>query len=131
MTRLNAKVFSLGLPTFVSTVIHCTESLLYGKYEYFNAFFDQVIKYNYLDAEGKLGTHTMRTTFVERNPNKKLHLVKKYFEKGRYKKGRISNLTIRVADSAYTLKRFVELAEQGIVMYSKPDPRKYDWTPLK
>lgn len=131
LTLLNAKVFSLGLPSFVSTVIHCTESLLYGKYEYFNPFFDQVIKYNYLDENGKQGTHTMRTSFIERRPNRKLHLVRKYFEKGKYKKGRISNLTIRMAEASYTHNRFMELAEQGIVMYSRPNPRKYSWTPLK
>lgn len=131
LTLLKAKVFSLGLPSFVSTVIHCTESMLYGKYEYFDQFFDQAISYNYLDENGKQGTHNMRTSFIERHPNKKLYLVKNYFEEGKYLKGKISNLSIRMADASYTLNRFMELAEQGIVMYSQPNPRKYSWTPLK
>lgn len=131
LTTLNAKVFSLGLPDFVSTVIHCTESMLYGKYEYYNRFFDKEIKYNYLDEDGNPGTHSMRISFVERHPNRKLYLVKKYFEPGQYVKGKISNLSIRLAYASYVYRRFTELAEQGIVMYSQPDPGKYSWEPLK
>lgn len=131
LKNLDAKVFSLGLPNYVSTIIHCTESLLYGKYEYFNQFFNKEITYNYRDKDGVIGAHTMRVGSLERNPRKKLYIVKKYFAPGMYKKNRLSNLSIRMVYAEYTLDRFVELAKQGIVMYTHPDPKKANWTPLK
>lgn len=127
---LNAKVFSLGLPKYVSTVIHCAESLLYGKYEYFDQFFDKSITYNYRDKNGQLGTHTMRIGTIERSPQKKLYIVRKYFAPGMYLRGHLSNLSIRMADAKYTIDRFVELARCGIVMYTHPDPKQSNWTPI-
>lgn len=130
MVLLNAKVFSFGLPYFVSTVIHCTDSLLFGKYAFFDYFFGRSITYNYLDTNGKVGSQTMLVGDSMKRRNKK-KMVRRYFEEGEFLKRRISNLRIERVNAAYTHNRFMELAEQGIVMYSQPNPRKYSWTPLK
>ena len=129
MTVLDAKVFSFGLPYFISTVIHCTDSLLYGKYEYYNSFFQKQITYNYKDYDGNIGVHTMRTIGVERHRNKK-KMIKKYFAKDQFRKEYISNLRIELVNAKYTHERFMELAKQGIVMYSEPNPKKYSWKPI-
>lgn len=130
LTIVGAKVFSLGLPYFLTTTIHCTDSLLYGKYEYYNQFFDKEITYKYVDAEGNVGTHTMRTNSTERRRDKK-KMIKKYFAKEEFHFTYLSNLRIEMVSAKYTHDRFMELAEKGIVMYSMPDPKQYSWEPLK
>ncbi len=129
LVLLDAKVFSFGLPYFLSTVIHCTDSLLYGKYEFYEYFFRRSITYNYRDAAGNIGTHTMKTQDSGKRRNKK-KMIKKYFPKSQFHFDRISNLRIELVSAKYTHERFLELAEQGIVMYSEPDPKKCSWIPL-
>ena len=126
LTLLNAKVFSFGLPYFISTVIHCTDSLLFGKYDYYDQFFQKDITYNYRDENGNIGTHRMLTNSVERKRDKK-KMIKKYFAEEQYIKETISNLRIELVYAKYTHERFMELARKGIVMYSKPSPKDYHW----
>lgn len=126
LTLLNAKVFSFGLPYFISTVIHCTDSLLYGKYDYYDQFFGKDITYNYRDSNGVIGVHHMRTNNVERRRNKK-KMIKRYFAKDQFFKKKLSNLRIELVYAKYTHERFMELARKGIVMYSEPSPKKYKW----
>lgn len=130
LTLLNAKVFSFGLPYFISTVIHCTDSLLFGKYEFFDYFFSRSITYNYRDENGNIGVHSMLTQDSMKRRNKK-KMIRKYFAKDQFKKAKLSNLRIELVYAKYTHDRFMELAQKGIVMYSLPDPRKSSWIPLK
>mgnify|MGYP002623000552 FL=1 len=127
LTLLNAKVFSLGLPQFVGTVVHCTESMLFGKYAYFDQFFRRELKYNYIDVNGNLGVHEMLSIDIDRKPDRKLLIVRKYFSEGMYVKTRLSNLTLVRVFAKYTHEKFMELARQGIVMYSEPSPEGYKW----
>lgn len=128
LTLINAKVFSFGLPYFLTTTIHCTDSLLRTKYDYFAQFFNKEIKYNYRDSDGNIGTHQMLTISTERKRDKK-KMVKRYFDKAEFHVSKLSNLRIERVDAKYTHELFMKLANQGIVMYSKPDPKKSDWTP--
>lgn len=128
LTLVNAKVFSLGLPYFLTTTIHCTDSLLRTKYDYFAQFFNKEIKYNYKDSEGNIGTHQMLTVSIERRRDKK-KMVKRYFDKNEFHVSKLSNLRIERVDAKYTHELFMKLANQGIVMYSIPNPKKSDWTP--
>ena len=128
LTLVNAKVFSLGLPYFLTTTIHCTDSLLRTKYDYFAQFFNKEIKYNYRDADGHIGVHQSLVNSVERKRDKK-KMVKRYFDKNEFHVSKLSNLRIERVDAKYTHELFMKLANQGIVMYSKPDPKKSDWTP--
>ena len=59
----------------------------------------------------------------------KKKMIKKYFDKEEYHVSKLSNLRIERVDAKYTHELFMKLANQGIVMYSKPDPKKFDWTP--
>lgn len=128
LTLVNAKVFSLGLPYFLTTTIHCTDSLLRTKYDYFANFFNKVIKYNYRDENGSIGVHQMIVNAVEKKRDKK-KMVTKYFDKEEFHVSKLSNLRIECVDAKYTHELFMKLANKGIVMYSKPDPKKFDWTP--
>lgn len=128
LTLVNAKVFAFGLPYFLTTTIHCTDSLLRTKYDYFAQFFNREIKYNYRDSEGNIGTHQMLVNSIERKRDKR-RMVKLYFDKKEFHVSRLSNLRIERVDAKYTHELFMKLANQGIVMYSVPDPRKSDWTP--
>ncbi len=128
LTLVNAKVFSLGLPYFLTTVIHCTDSLLRTKYDYFAQFFNKQIKYNYRDMDGKIGTHQTLVNSIVRRRDKK-RMVKQFFDKNEFYVSHLSNLRIERVDAKYTHDLFMRLANKGIVMYSLPDPRKSDWTP--
>lgn len=130
LTLLNAKVFSFGLPYFISTVIHCTDSLLFGKYEFFDYFFGRSITYNYRDENGNIGVHSMLTQDSMKRRNKK-KMIRRYFSKDQFKKSKLSNLRIELVYAKYTHDRFMELAQEGIVMYSLPNPRKSSWIPIK
>ena len=128
LTQVNAKVFSLGLPYFLTTTIHCTDSILRTKYDYFASFFNKEIKYNYRDSEGNIGTQRMLVNSIERKRDKK-RMVKKYFDRDEFHVSKISNLRIERVDAKYTHELFMKLANQGIVMYSVPNPKDFDWTP--
>ena len=80
LVTLNAKVFSFGLTYFVPTIHHCCESILWGKYDYFDQFFKRDITYNYKDINGTVGCHRMQTIDIIRKPENK-RFIKKYFEK--------------------------------------------------
>src|SRR5690554_3160679 len=49
MSQLNTLVFAFGLPYFLGTMIHCTESILRTKYKYFQLFFTKETRYKYRD----------------------------------------------------------------------------------
>lgn len=124
MSQVNTLVFALGLPYFLGTMIHCTESLLRKKYKYFDLFFSREITYTYSDLDNNINSHTMLTSNIARKRSKK-KIIKKYFDKEEFHVGRISNLRIEMVSAKYTLDLFLNLAEKGITMYSKPSTRGY------
>lgn len=128
LTIVNAKVFALGLPYFLTTTIHCTDSLLRNKFDYFAQFFNKEIKYNYRDIDGNIRAHCMFVNSIERKRNKR-RMIKRYFDKNEYHVSRLSNLRIEWVSAKYTHELFMNLANQGIVMYSTPNPKKYSWVP--
>ena len=71
----------------------------------------------------------MRTQDSMKRRNKK-KMVNRYFAKDQFLKTSISNLRIELVYAKYTHERFMELARQGIVMYSQPDPKKCSWVPM-
>lgn len=124
MSQMNTLVFSFGLPYFLGTIIHCTESLLRTEYQYFNLFFKKKIEYKFRDSNGNIGKHQFLThDFVRRRSKKKI--IKKYFAKNEFKKSKISNLNVEMVDAKYTLDLYLKLARQGITMYSVPSPKTY------
>ena len=121
MCQTNTLVFALGLPYFLGTIIHCTESLLESKYLYFSQFFKKEKHFKYRDLEGNIGICQYRTHDFARRRNKK-RIILKYFDKNQFKKTKISNLSVEAVNAKYTLELFLQLAENGITMYSLPSP---------
>lgn len=125
MTLTNTMVFALGLPYyFFPTIHHCTESLLWKKYKYFNLFFNKKITYSYRDESGTIAVHELICSNIPRKKNKR-KLIKRYFEPFKYHCCRLSNLRIEMIYAKYTLNLLLELAEKGITMYSIPSPKKF------
>lgn len=124
MSQMNTLVFALGLPYFLGTMIHCTESVLQSKYKYFQLFFTKEKECKYKDVDGNIKTYRYLThNFARRRSKKKI--IKKYFDKNEFKNTTISNLRIEMVDAKYTLDLFLQLAEKGITMYSVPSPKPY------
>ncbi len=124
MSQMETLVFALGLPYFLGTMIHCTESVLKEKYEYFSMFFTKEVLYSYRNKKGKVGSHKILTHDFNRKRSKK-KIIKKYFDKNEFYLSKISNLRIEMVKAKYTLDLFLQLAEKGITMYSEPNPELY------
>lgn len=124
MSQMNTLVFAFGLPYFLGTMIHCTESILRSKYKYFQLFFTKKKVCRYKDVDGNIRSYHYFTHDFARRRNKK-KIIKKYFDKNEFKNTTISNLRIEMVDAKYTLDLFLQLAEKGITMYSVPSPKPY------
>jgi aminoglycoside 3-N-acetyltransferase len=124
MSMVNTLVFSFGLPYFLGTIIHCTDSILRTKYAYFQIFFKKEKGYKYKDADGNIGDQTYLTHGIVRKRSKK-KIVKKHFDKDQFHYTKISNLRIEMVDAQYTLDLYLQLADRGITMYSIPSPKGF------
>ncbi|MDM1460872.1 AAC(3) family N-acetyltransferase [Myroides odoratimimus] len=124
MCQEKTLIFAFGLPYFLGTVIHCTESLLKDKYEYFSNFFTKEVTYSYRDSSGIVSKTSFLTHDFERKRNKK-KIIKKYFDRNQFHVKKISNLRLEMVEAKYTLDVLLNIAERGITMYSKPDPKKF------
>ena len=124
MTLTNTLVFSLGLPYFLPTVYHCTESLLRQKYKYFNLFFEKKITYSYRDENNNIGIHEMFICGINRRTNNK-RTIKKYFKPKEFSQCKLSNLWIEMVYAKYIVDLFINLAENGITIFFEPPSKKY------
>lgn len=124
MSQMDAMVFAFGLPFFLGTMIHCTESILRTKYLYFQMFFKVEKVYKYKDVDGNIGIQRYLTHDFARKRSKK-KIIKQYFDKTQFHYFQLSNLRIEMVFSKYTLDLFLRLADSGITMYSIPSPKRY------
>lgn len=120
----NTLVFSLGLPYFLGTMIHCTESILRAKYKYFQLFFTREKECVFKDSNGKISKYHYLTHNFARKRSK-IKIIKNHFDKHQFRKRKLSNLNIEMVKAKYTLELFLQLAEKGITMYSVPCPKPY------
>lgn len=120
-----AIIYCLGLEPYLRnvTLIHCTETILRDKYEYFSSFFGKVIKYRFLDQNNNLGFHEMVLNTKSGVRSEKV--VKLFFDKLKYKRRMLSNLKIETVESNYMYKACIELADKGISIYKEPSAKKY------
>ena len=84
--------------------------------------------YKYKNYSGQLCEHTdLSDDGIRREFTKRSHLrvINRSFDKNKYKKTRLSNLTINVFDANYAINRIIELGRNGIVVYTQPNPKKY------
>lgn len=130
MSKINGIGFGMGLgKTFVGTTMHCIDSLLRGKVEYFDQFFTgkKILKYKDDSGEVKIkeslaGAEGFTTYFSERHHRR---VLDKHFEKGRIIRRRFSNIRVNSFDIPYMIEKGIEMALKGIVVYQQPNPKKY------
>lgn len=138
LSKINALVFTFGLGKyFVGTINHCTESILSKDYPYFSQFFTKKITNKYQlednsileqecftssdDFSFSIGGYTdgsITNTSLNR-------VIKNYFDSSKYKRLKLSNLTINCYDANYFINRAIELGKKGIVIYSRPNPKEF------
>lgn len=118
-------IFSLGLTPYLRnvTMIHCIEANFRHKYQYFASFFGRNIKYNFLDQYGNMSSHNIIIPLTGGVRSAKV--IKRYFDKQKFKKVKLSNLNIEMVESNYMYNRCVDLTEKGIPIYVKPSSKKY------
>ena len=128
--QINAKVLTFGLGNkFVGTIMHVADSMLRTKLPYFEQFFKkkQEVTFRLQD------TSLVKTEILTQEDNFKLYftnahhsrIINKYYSKDKFKRTRFSNLTINQYDTKYFINRSIELAYEGIVVYTLPNPKKY------
>lgn len=125
LTQNSGLIFCLGLEPYLRNVtfIHCIEAALRGRFLYFSSFFGKILVYNFLDNNGNIGRQKLLLPLEGGIRSEKV--VKKYFDKSIFKRKKISNLNIEAIESVYMYRRCVELVENGISIYKKPNPEKY------
>lgn len=125
LAQLHGLVFNLGMgKNYIGTISHVAESLLREENRYFSQFFNTEINYSYYDKEGNVREHRLLIgDGFERIPSKNYYVVKKYFDKEKYKIRKLSNLWITCYDASYVVERLMELGRKGIVVYSQPKPK--------
>ena len=124
MSQYETLVFSFGLNNFLGTFIHCVESILRTKYQYFNNFFDKEVIYKYRNENGVIRSHKYLTHSFARKFSKK-KIMKLYFDEKEFHKYKLSNLLITMVNAKYTLNLFLYLANKGITMFSVPSTKGF------
>jgi hypothetical protein len=109
--------------------MHVADSVLRTKLEYFNNFFKKKQSTIFKLKDNSLITLDDLTNddnfilyFTNRHHSK---IINKYYSKREFNRTRFSNLTINKYNANYFINRTIELAHQGIVVYTIPDPKKY------
>ena len=129
LSKINASVFAFGLGKyFVGTIMHCADSVLKDEIPYFSLFFQKkaVIQIRLADKsiykqEYYTASDDFSYYFTNRHHSK---IISRYFDKSKYKRTKISNLTVNMYDANYFINRAIELGRKGIVVYLKPKPLK-------
>jgi aminoglycoside 3-N-acetyltransferase len=129
LSKINALAFSLGLgKRFTTTSIHCVESVLRKEIPYFGLFFQKktTLKVRLCDKSIYCQEFLTSSDDFDRylTGRSQLKIVKKYFDKSKYSRRRISNLTVNAYDLHYFISRMIELGRRGVVSYIRPAPSK-------
>lgn len=125
LTQTSGLIFCLGLEPYLRnvTLIHCVEAALRNRFLYFSTFFGKVLVYNFLDENGNMGRQKLLLPLHGGIRSEKV--IRKYFDKSIFKRKRFSNLNIESIESVYMYNRCVELIENGISIYKKPNPNRF------
>ena len=121
MSQVDTKVFTLGCPFLVSTMVHVPESMLREKHPYFAMLFEKPITYNYLDEQGQLKHAEMLILCRDRDSDDS-YIVKRFFPKEEMHIQYLTNLQIKMVQSVYTYNLYYSLAQKGIVRLKVPSP---------
>lgn len=129
LSLTDAIIISIGLgKSYIPTAFHCAESILREEIPYFKQFFtvEAVTKFKFENGTVKnIEELTSSKTFARLHTKRSTrYIVNKYFDKSKYNKFRISNLTMNSYDANYLINKMIELGRQGRTVYVKPDPKK-------
>jgi len=130
LSKINAIVFSLGLGKyFVGTMMHCADSILRADVPYFSQFFGKEVVYKFRLSDQSVIERVCLITpdefvccFTNHSHSR---VIRRYFDKTKYHKAKLSNLNINMYQAEYCVNRIIELGRRGITVYLKPDPREY------
>ena len=130
LSKINALVFSFGLGKYFNgTFRHCVEGVLKDELPYFSKLFKEkamctirlpdksVIEKEYY-LFGNDGLYRYKPSWYQNM------IVRKYFDKTKYKRSKISNLKVNMYEADYCTHRFIELGRKGIVLYLRPKAKK-------
>ena len=121
MTKVDTKVFTLGCPGLISTVVHVPESVLRDKHPFFAQLFEKPITYNYIDYDGSI-KHADMLILDRARDSDDSYIVKRFFAKDEIHIQYLTNLQIKMVQSIYTFKLYYSLAQKGIVRIKTPSP---------
>jgi aminoglycoside 3-N-acetyltransferase len=129
LSKINALIFSFGLGKgFIGASVHCVESLLREEFLYFSLFFQKKKTFKIKLEDGTIYNQECLVSSDNFNrystDSSQDKLVKKYFDKSKYKKMKLSNLTVNIYDAQYLVNRLIELSRKRIVIYLRPSPLK-------
>jgi aminoglycoside N3'-acetyltransferase len=125
LANVNGIVLTFGLGKyFVGTTMHCADSILREESPYFAQFFTKKITYKFrlqddsiYEQECLIGSDDFRYFFTDKSHNR---FVSSYFDKTKYKKTRLSNLTINYYDADHVISRTIQYGRIGKTVYLKP-----------
>lgn len=128
LMMINALVFDIGVhKRFVGTMIHCVEGVLSKELPYFRDIFtENKVEHKYIDYDG------LEKNYYCFDAKKKriygyfhfVNYVDKYLN---YTHRKISNLNITVYHASQVIPTMIENGRKGIVIYSRPSTKKYNF----
>ena len=118
-------VIALGLPKYyIGTIQYVSQAILRNDIPFFSQFYtDKYETVEYVDSDGVIKSYRQiqeSQSFSRKSYWKKKYVVKRYFDKDKYRLRRISNLNIMAVDANYANEKLIELAKKGIFLYTYP-----------
>ena len=128
LAELDALVFSFGLGKyFIGTMVHCAESILKDEVPYFANLSRKktILRIELQDKtiyNQEYYTHEDDLYVIITDNSRKRML--KYFDKSKFDRSKLSNLTINMHRAKYAINEMIALGRKGIVIYERPIPFK-------
>lgn len=118
-------VFSLGMPPYyIGTYQYVSQTIMRNEISYFGHFYtDKFEPIEYVDYDGEKKSYEQiveNQGFHRKSYWKGKYIVKRYFDKHKYRIRKLSNLYITAVDAHYANEKFIELAKKGIFLYTYP-----------
>ena len=119
-------VFSLGMPPYyIGTYQYVSQATKRHEIPYFAQFYDEkrldTIEYIDYDGGKKSYQQVYEPHFFHRKSYwKGKYIVKRYFDKNKYRICKLSNLYITAVDANYANDKFIELAKKNVFLYTYP-----------
>lgn len=119
-------VLFLGMPPYyIGTYQYVSQATMRHEISYFAQFYqeDRLETIEYIDYDGEKKTYQQIYEphfFYRKSYWKGKYIVKKYFDKDKYRIRKLSNLYITAVDAHYANNKLIELAQQGTFLYTYP-----------